>query len=163
MITRLKKLTPSRVTRLRELFDTFSLTQATSHRQRMGENGAENSSVYFTTRWFGWRYQVRDLFKEQLPPAIVSKALVGWFLHLPPNTGFLDRMTTWVGREDESGTAMAYSMQDGQVIRLNDVEHQLNRGDGIGFNLSEVHEIFPSDAGQLWACVMVRGRPDRFE
>jgi hypothetical protein len=163
MITLLKKLSPTRVTRLRQLFDTFNLKQASSHRLRMGENGASNQSVYFTTRWFTWRYQIRDMFKAQLPEAMVNSAMVGWFLHLPPETGFLDRMTTWVGKEAGSGTAMAYSLQDGQVIYLNDIPHQLNRGDGIGFNLSEIHEIRPSAEGQLWACVMVRGRPDRFE
>lgn len=163
MITRLKKLTPTRVTRLRQLYDTFNVPQATARRLRMGENGNANSSVYHTTRWFSWRYQVRDMFKEQLPENMVNSAMVGWFLDLPPETGHLDRMTTWVGKEAASGTAMAYSLQDGQVIYLNDVAYQLNRGDGIGFHLSEVHEIRPSKEGQLWACVMVRGRPDRFE
>lgn len=163
MITRLKKLSPTKVHTLRQLFDTFNLRQASSHRQRMGENRSANLSVYFTTRWFSWRSHVRDLFKEQLPVGMVNQAMVGWYLSLPPETGFLDRMTTWVGKEAGSGTAMAYSLQDGQVILLNDTEYVVNRGEGIGFHLSEVHEIKSSTEGQLWACVMVRGNPDRFE
>lgn len=163
MITRLKKLSPSKAHALYQLFDTFTLKQASSHRLRMGENRMDNLSVYFTTRWFKWRYQVRDLFKEQLPEAMVNQAMVGWYLHLPPETGFLDRMTTWVDKQAGSGTVMAYALQDGQVIILNEQEHVVNRGEGIGFHLSEVHEIKPSTEGQLWACIMVRGNPDRFE
>jgi hypothetical protein len=163
MITRLKPLTPSRVHTLKQLFDTFSLVQASSHRLRMGENGAKNLSTYYTTRWFTWRWQVRDMFKLQFPEKMVQRATVGWFLYIPPEVGFLDRMTAWVGKEAGSGTAMAYAMQNGQTLLLNDREVTLNRGEGIGFNLSEIHEIKPSAQGQLWACVMVRGAPNQFD
>jgi hypothetical protein len=144
-----------------ELSKEMKWIEAYSFRRRMGVNGADALSIYKNTRWFTWTAKQRNKYKALLPEHMVNQAVVGWYLDLPAGDGFLDRMTVWVDKPN-SGTAIAYALRGDQTILINDKPVLVKQGQGIGFSLREIHEIKPSEEGQLWACVMVRGQPVEF-
>jgi len=120
--------------------------------KRMGTNGLAKPSIYTYSKWKTWnREQVRE-FKSIFAPSDIDTAIIGWYLKLPAETGFLDLMTTWVGKP--CGSVIAYSMTDNQNIWLHNQEVMLQRGQGIKFKLSVPHEIKSSSQEQLWACIM---------
>lgn len=158
VITRYPKLTVDQVVGLKDLQSELSMTESISHRRRMGEGGINALSRYSYSRWYSWDSKTRQLFKSHIPEQQANAALIGWYLKIP-RRGFLDRMTTWVGSK-EAGTIIAYSLNGDQVIRINDQDVIVNQGEGIGFHLSNIHEIKPPKREQLWACLMVLGEPD---
>lgn len=162
MYVRYPKLPDEALATLDELVKELNWVNAVSHRRRMGENRYNNLSEYTNTRWFSWTREQRDRFRSAIPEKQNSKALVGYFIELAPKTGFLDRMTTWTDNPASSGTIIAYALKDA-VILLNDTEVDVKRGEGIGFNLSVIHEVKASENGQLWANVMVMGDPAKFQ
>ena len=162
MYVRYPKLSDDNLATLEELVRELNWVASISHRRRMGENLQDNLSQYTNTRWFKWTHEQRQRFRSAIPENQHSKALVGYFIEFAPKTGLLDRMTTWKDDPANSGTIIAYALKDG-VILLNDTEVDVKRGEGIGFNLSVIHEIKPSDNGQLWANLMVMGDPAKFK
>ncbi len=162
MYVRFPKLSDEALATLQRLRDQVQFTESESHRRRMGENGQQALSRYRYSRYFFWPHAIRSAFKAQFPSKQAGQAVVGWYLELDPEVGFLDRMTYWVGKR-QSGTSIAYALHADQVIYINDEPVTVPKGEGIGFNLSEIHEIKPSDDGQLWACVMVLGAPERYQ
>lgn len=119
---------------------------------RLGANGANKLSKYSHSRWFNWNATQRSLFKSSFGSES-QKAIVGWFLTLPADTGFLDLMTYW---QDKimAGTIIAYALDNDQRIWLNNNEIILNRGEGLEFSLRIPHEIKSSSVQQKWACIM---------
>lgn len=156
------KLSSDSLKTLEELVLEINWADTKAHRLRLGENGGANISQYKTTRWFEWTAEQRARFRSALPDTHCKSALVGYFLGFEPKTGFLDRITTWEGDAANSGTIIAYALKDATIL-LNDVEIEVKRGEGIGFNLSVVHEVKASEEGQLWANVMVLGDPAKFQ
>lgn len=138
-------------------FDTLieSVTFSTNN-IRLGANGIERLSNYSHSRWFDWSADQRTAFKNAFGSE-TDKALVGWFLKFPANTGFLDLMTYW---QDKimAGNIIAYALNDNQRIWLNDTEILVNRGEGVKFSLKIPHEVKVSNSPQNWACVMQLGK-----
>lgn len=132
----------------------LSNIELSSTGRRLGENGVDRMSVYETSRWFDWTTTQTQTFKSQFDPNHVEKAIAGWFLHLPANTGFLDVMDYWVDKPD-SGTVVAYSLTDGNTIWIDGTMHTCNTGEGIKFSLRKKHEIKTNPAEQNWACLML--------
>lgn len=140
---------------LQALSQEVNFKEAYSIRRRMGDNGNQALSVYRTSNWYDWTSAQRELFKAQLPTRQVEMAMTGWFLELPAQTGFLDRITTWKDSAD-AGVIIAYALEGPQSLWLNDTEVTVKARQGIGFSLRTTHEIKPSTAGQRWACLMVK-------
>lgn len=137
-----------------KLKSILSSVELSSTGRRIGENGTDNMSVYETSRWYDWNMTNVEEFKSQFDPAHVEKAITGWFLHLPANTGFLDVMDYWVDKPD-SGIAVAYSLTDNNSIIIDGSTHTCNAGDGIKFSLRNKHEIKASSADKSWACLLL--------
>lgn len=132
----------------------LSSVQLSSTGRRIGEHGVDNMSVYETSRWYDWDMTKVQEFKNQFNPTHVEKAITGWFLHLPANTGFLDVMDYWVDKPD-SGTAVAYSLTDGNSVVINGTTYTCNAGEGIKFSLRNKHEIKTYSADRSWACLLL--------
>lgn len=120
---------------------------------RLGSGGIENRSVYTYSRWYEWNRTQKSTYETALGSALIDKSIVGWFLDIPANTGFLDLMDNWVD-EPMAGTVVAYSLANGQEIIINGSTVTVNRGEGIRFSLKMPHEIKTSASGQQWACLM---------
>lgn len=161
MFTRFPSLTLKEVKELNTLAESVEMIPSASHRRRIGDNGKNNLSNYQYSRYFNWTHEQREQFKTFFPEAVSSKALVGWFLDIPAEVGLLDRMSTWVGKK-MAGTSIAFALANDQTIYINDQKVVVPKGEGIGFKLSEVHEIRKGGPEQRWACVMVLGDPVTF-
>lgn len=162
MYVRYPKLPDESLATLEELLKELNWVNAVSHRRRMGENSYNNLSEYTNTRSFSWTHEQRERFRSTIPENQSRKALVSYFIEFAPKTGFLDRMTTWKDNPASSGTIIAYALKDATIL-LNDTVVDVKRGEGIGFNLSVIHEVKASDNGQLWANMMVLGDPAKFK
>jgi hypothetical protein len=120
---------------------------------RVGANGIEKLSVYETTKWLEWSREDRAAFKAALPEAYVTKAVIGSFLHLPADTGFLDTQDFWT-KTPMAGTMISYALEDDMDITINGETIPVAKGEGIKFHLSHVHEISTKATDQNWACLM---------
>ena len=149
MYTNLPKLNQENIDKLTEL--RFQVT-FTDKDKRVGSSGLEKMSVYTYSKWKGWSRSQVATFKGALDKTLVDKALIGWFFKFPSTTGFLDLMTTWVGKD--CGIVSAFSLEDNQKIWLNGEEITLNKGEGIQFSLSVPHEVKAASFEQNWACLM---------
>ncbi|MNB83829.1 hypothetical protein D3C87_1438440 [compost metagenome] len=156
MYTRLHTLSETAVTELRELKDTVSFVDSYGARRRQGKNDTEALSIYNTSNWFYWTHAQREIFRKALPEKQTQKTKQVWFLDIPARTGFLDVMTYWINYAHLCGKICAYSLTDKQTIYIEGNAITLNKGEGIYFCLSQIHQIKPSKDGQLWACVMTR-------
>lgn len=164
----LQKLPPESVEQLVSLFGEFNPPFATSirrrigndrtNRLRMGSNGIDSLSVYRDTRWFKWTAEQRNRFKAAFTNPKHTNALVGYFIHFPQNTGFLDVMESWKGQGENSSIIIAYAMYDGQSIYIEDEQVVLQSGEGIAFHVSSVHQVKKSKLDALWANTMVLGK-----
>lgn len=155
MYSRLHSLTTEAVEALLELKENVAFTTASGSRRRQGLNDMNALSIYNYSKWFNWKSAQRDIVKGLIPEAQTKYAKQVWFLEIPEKTGFLDVMTYWVGTEAMCGKVCAYALKD-QVISISGREVRVKKGEGIYFCLSEVHQIKPSAAGQLWFCTMVQ-------
>jgi len=155
MYTLLPALDDGKVEALAELRQELTLSESTGTRLRIGKNIRDKESRYKYSRWFSWNRHQRAKYKELIPEPIVKRALQCWFLEFEPHVGFLDTMTYWVGQES-CGTVIAYALQDGMYINLAGNNIPVQKGEGIAFHLSTIHQVNPSQLGGLWACVMTR-------
>lgn len=153
MYTRLQPLSESAVVDLLELKEQVTFSNADGARRRQGLNDFNALSIYSYSKWFNWTSAQRTLVKQHLPEKQTGSAKQLWFLELPPKTGFLDVMDYWVGLGNRCGKVCAYALQD-QTILIAGKAVNVKKGGGIYFCLSEIHQIKPCDAGQLWLCVM---------
>jgi len=149
MYKKLSKLNQESVNNLIELYDEV---QFINKNIRTGASGIEKMSVYFYSKWKTWNRHQTSKFKNCFSQTLVDNSLIGWFLKFPSNKGFLDLMTTWVGKD--CGTVYAYALEDNQKIWLNGIEITVNKGEGIEFCLSIPHEVKLSSLEQKWACLM---------
>lgn len=155
MYTLLPALSEEKIAELLAVRGELELVEAKGHRLRVGKNILERESVYSYSRWFSWNRHQRKRVKDVIPQNIISRALQFWFLEFPERLGFLDTMTQWVGKP-QCGTVIAYALRDGQYINLEGNTIFVERGAGIAFHLSTVHQVDPTRLGGLWACTMIR-------
>lgn len=138
---------------LENLSNKLPYRHSDSIRRRVGANGQDALSVYSNSKWYNWDRKTRAHFKLLFPDQYVKKALIGWFLDIPREDGFLDLMTYW--KDDVMPAVVAaYALRDNQTLWLDGKPFTANRGEGILFTLDCLHEIKPSQDGQRWACVM---------
>lgn len=135
-----------------ELYELQNRVQFVNTDRRLGSSGLQKMSVYSYSKWKTWNRIDVSSFKGSFDKSIIDKSIIGWFLKFPPNTGFLDLMTTWVGKD--SGVISAFSLEDNQKIWLDGKEITVNKGEGIEFSLSVPHEIKSEKFEQKWACLM---------
>jgi hypothetical protein len=150
MYEKLSTLPTEKVQTLEEIFSTVPMSE---HRKRVGAGGVDHMSVYTHSKWTTWNRYQKLSFKTAFEPAFLDKAVIGWMLHFPANTGFLDLMTAWVD-EKICGTVIAYALAD-QQIELNGEVVEVGQGEGIKFSLRIPHEIKLSQTDQKWACLML--------
>lgn len=147
-------LTTEEVESLVELSKEVKFKDSGGTRVRMGANGSNALSIYNYSKWFTWKHKQREVFKAAFPENSKDSIVQGWFLKLPAYKGFLDLQDTWVDNP-MSGRVIATALQD-QTIYIENTAIDVKKGEQIGFSLCSLHEIKPSDKGQLWACVMIR-------
>jgi hypothetical protein len=150
MYEKLSKLNDSVILELQNLLLSVPLTD---QRKRVGANGIDKMSIYKHSKWTLWNRQQKSIFKSAFNQSLVDKAVMGWILHFPSKTGFLDLMTAWKDQKI-CGTIVAYALEDQQII-LNGTDIDVKKGEGIKFKLSVPHEIKPSLIDQNWACLML--------
>ena len=150
-VEKLSNISNDAVNSLIAIKDSIVLSSA---RIRVGKNKHENISVYKTSKWFDWTADQMNTFKSVFSESHVNKAVSGWFLHLPENTGHLDEMDYWQDKP-YAGTVVAYSLTNGNSIVINDVEYTCNAGEGIKFSLKELHKINKTATSRDWACLML--------
>lgn len=159
MYVLLNPLASAEIDKLLELKAEVKFSDSTGSRMRVGKNGPDACSVYNYSKWFSWTHAQRETIKSVLPEKQTTQAMQTWFLDIPPKVGFLDVMNKWVDYAHECGKILAYSLSGDQVIWLNGNPIRLKKGEGIGFCLSELHQIKTSPNGQQWVCMMVRNKP----
>jgi hypothetical protein len=150
MYTKLPKLNEQHISDLTQL---MSEVQYSDKGIRMGANGIEKLSKYHYSKWYDWTRPQKQRFKDSLGTELIDQAVVGWFLKLPKNTGFLDLMNYWVDKK-MAGVIASYALSD-QDIWINNEKITVLRGEGIRFSLKNPHEIKISTKDQNWACVML--------
>lgn len=146
----LEPISDDNVTALQEIMGVQTFHE---NDMRVGANGIEQLSVYETTKWLEWSRADRAEFKAALPTEFVEKAVIGSFLHLPANTGFLDTQDFWT-KTPMAGTMCSYALEDDMDITINGQVVPVAKGQGIKFHLSNVHEISSKASSQNWACLM---------
>lgn len=151
MIEQIENLEADKIATLKDLQSSVNLV---SDKIRLGVNGASRLSVYSFSKWKAWDRTTRNRFKECFSDDYVNDALIGWFLHLPANTGFLDQQNAWVN-EKVAGTVIAYSLSDSNNIWIAGNEARISTGEGIKFSLKNIHEIKTSSTDKNWACLML--------
>ena len=150
-VEKISNISNDAVNSLIAIKDSIVLSSA---RIRVGKNKHDNISVYKTSKWFDWSAEQMHNFKSVFSKEAVSKAVSGWFLHLPETTGHLDEMDYWQDKPF-AGTVIAYSLTDGNTIVVAGNEYTCNKGEGIKFSLRELHKINKSSKSRDWACLML--------
>lgn len=150
-VEKISSINNDAVNTLTAIKDNIVLSSA---RVRVGKNKHDNMSVYTTSKWFDWTADQRRNFKQSFAAEFVDKAVSGWYLHLPANTGHLDEMDYWQDKP-YAGTVVAYSLTDENSIIIDDTEYTCNTGEGIKFSLKQLHKINKSSAARNWACLML--------
>jgi hypothetical protein len=121
---------------------------------RLGVNNYSNLSKYEVSKWKGWTRTQRSTFKSCFADEDINKAVIGYFLKFPANTGLLDDMNAWDG-ESVAGTIVAYSLTDNNTITIDNQVISLDRGQGVEFSLTNIHSVSTSSAERNWACLML--------
>lgn len=121
---------------------------------RLGANGYDNLSKYEVSKWKSWNRTQRSNFKSYFAADDINKAVIGWFLKFPANTGRLDTMNTW-DNVSAAGTIVAYSLTDNNTITIDGTIVELNRGQGVEFSLTNTHSISTAGVERNWACLML--------
>ena len=150
MYEKLSKLTNEQINTLRTLQQNVPMTDK---HIRLGINGQDNISVYNYSKWSTWNRIQKAQFKSIFLQDHIDKSVVGWFLNLPANTGFLDKMIAWQG-QNNCGTVISYALEN-QTIYINDAPVAIEAGEGIKFKLNVTHEIKTDTQERNWACVMI--------
>ena len=121
---------------------------------RLGANNYGNLSKYEVSKWKGWNRTQRSAFKSYFAEEDINKAVIGYFIKFPANTGFLDEMNAWDG-ETVAGTIIAYSLTDNNSITIDGQVVTLQRGQGVEFSLKNTHSISTAGVERNWACLML--------
>jgi len=155
MHKQLPKLTTENLNKLENLSNTIVYRDKIEH---IGVNGYSRLSVYNTSKWYDWSRQQKQEFKSCFENTLSNKAIIGWFLKFPKDTGFLDKMEYWK-KTNSAGIVLAYAMRDDQEIYLDETKVSVNEGEGIAFSLRTTHEIKSKITEQNWACLMTMSMP----
>ena len=121
---------------------------------RLGANGYDNLSKYEVSKWKTWDRTQRSTFKSCFASEDIDKAVIGYFLTFPANTGRLDTMKTWQNAT-AAGTIVAYSLTDNSSIYVDGATITVNRGQGIEFSLTDIHSVSTSTTQSNWVCLML--------
>jgi hypothetical protein len=125
-----------------------------SNNTRLGANGYDSLSKYEVSKWKSWNRTQRANFKSYFEEADINKAVIGYFLKFPANTGRLDTMDAWEG-VSAAGTIVAYSLTDNNNITIDNQVVSVSRGQGVEFSLTNRHSVSTSSAEKNWACLML--------
>ena len=125
-----------------------------SNSTRLGVNNFDNLSVYEYSKWKTWNRTQRSTFKNCFATADIDKAVIGYFLKFPANTGFLDEMNAWQDATS-AGTIVAYSLSENNSITIGENTVPIAQGQGIEFSLAQLHSISASSTEGNWACLML--------
>ena len=123
-------------------------------KRRLGVNGVDKMSVYRKSRWYEWTREQKSIFEAAFNQAYIEKSVVGWFLHFPANTGFLDQMNAWQNAT-HAGNIIAFSLSDNNSIWIDGTEYHAAKGEGYKFSLKHLHEVKTSPDNRYWACLML--------
>ena len=110
----LPALSASSIDGLLALKEELKDFHAVGYTRRMGASGPDNLSTYAVNKIEKNPLAIRKRFRELMPEVYVNKALTEYFLLLPPETGMLDRQTSWL----DTGAAMqmySYALQDQSI------------------------------------------------
>ena len=121
---------------------------------RLGANDYGNLSKYEVSKWKNWNRTQRSTFKSCFASADIDKAVIGYYLTFPANTGRLDTMNAWQNA-NAAGTIVAYSLTDGNTIYVDGATLTVNRGQGIEFSLTDIHSVSTNTTQSDWACLML--------
>jgi len=121
---------------------------------RLGANGNDNLSKYEVSKWKTWNRTQRSTFKSCFESTDIDKAVIGYYLTFPANTGRLDTMNTWQNA-DAAGTIVAYSLSNNNIIYVDGETITVNRGQGIEFPLTDIHSVNTNTTQSDWACLML--------
>jgi len=157
MNKKLSNLTIENLDKLARLSRVVNYSDKIEH---IGVNGYSQLSVYNTSKWYNWTRQQKQEFKSCFDTEFSNKALIGWFLKFPKDTGFLDKMEYWKNT-DSAGVVLAYAICDNQEIYLNENKVEVNKGEGIAFSLRAMHEVKSKLTDQHWACLMTMSMPEK--
>ena len=125
-----------------------------STRTRLGANSFDKLSVYEYSKWKNWTREQRASFKSCFSEDDISKAVIGYFLKFPANTGFLDEMNAWQDATS-AGTIVAYSLTANNSITIDNQAISVEQGKGIEFSLAQLHSVSASSTEGNWACLML--------
>lgn len=139
---------------LTELDNLKSNVHFVSNVIRLGSGSYSNLSKYEFSKWKTWSRMQRSAFKSCFDADDINKAVIGYFLKFPANTGKLDRMNAWSG-ETVAGTIVAYSLSDSNSITIESQTLTLERGQGVEFSLKKIHSVSTFDIERNWACLML--------
>lgn len=149
MHTKLTKLSEDKIAFLENLSDRVDYR---SNNIRVGASGPSKMSVYSYSKWYDWNRNQRRDYKACFIPEVSEPAMMGWFLKFPQSTGFLDRMTYWVGNRLAANVTV-FALKDQEIILDNNII-RVPKGEGLKFNLAIPHEIKLSQTEMRWACLM---------
>lgn len=149
----LPPLSDAAVKDLAAIASVVEFKDSSSHRRRIGVNKFNRLSVYKYSRYLTWDASTREKFFATFPSEVISKSVVCWFLQIPKETGFLDRLETWKNEKSPSWIT-AYVVSGTGTLILNDNMVKMNEGCGVTFPLSLPHEIPLTPDGAIWACSM---------
>lgn len=152
----LEKLDETVRNELLTLSKSVTFKPAISHRRRMGMSGKDKLSIYNNSKYLKWTSEQRSIFKTCIGDKLANKALVSWFVQFPAETGFLDKLNTWVNSPSPAWL-YCYLVEGKGKVGLNEQVIELEAGQGIAYSLANIHSVETTQEGSLWACVMIQG------
>ena len=137
------------------LSEELNFTRAEGSKRRVGRNKQNGLSIYKYSKWFNWGFKQRDLYRTLIGEHRAARNIQCWYMKVPAGDGFLDVMDYWV-THDSACSVVSVALKGDQSIWIDDEEVVVKKGEAIGFKLNTLHEIKPSENGQMWACIMSR-------
>jgi len=151
MCIRRNQISSDNLTALNNILEAVNFT---SDSTRLGSGQLANISVYEYSKWKKWNRTQRSNFKACFEADDINKAVIGWFLKFPANTGFLDTINDWDGAKSV-GTIVAYSLTPNNTITIDGDEITVEQGHGVEFSLTNPHSVSTSTSNSNWACLML--------
>lgn len=138
-----------------ELSEGLVFSRAEGSKRRVGRNKEKALSIYKYSKWFTWSFKQRAIYRKLIGDHRASRTLQCWYMKVPAGDGFLDVMDYWV-THPTACSVVSVALKDNQSIWIDGEEVVVKKGEAIGFKLNTIHEIKPSENGQMWACIMSR-------
>lgn len=146
---------PESVDKMLTLSGEVKYSFSSGSRMRIGRNAPKVLSKYHYAKWFKWKAGQRQRFKDIYPEYLIPMITQAWFLKFDPVEGQLDEMV-FAANTKLAGTFVITALKDAQEMLIDGKIVVVNKGETITFNASTLHEVKPSENGQLWLCTMVR-------